>query len=304
MRYDTSIAIKYDTAEAVPIRDIIETLQGFEAVVGEAAKFLPSLVDGVQVQRLEIKVSEIVQQSPLRELFLVALFLAFQDDLEREVTGNIESVTGTQIPDNWDTIVTVLVLVLIFYGVGAIKEMVVGKATDGPSERKLKGLITELAADTGKSEEAIRGCLDARYGDPTLWKRLANATSRFFAPSKRQNSAPIQVNDRQIDHETVQDVPAQYLIDNEADTKPARTFLNAELELHAQDRDHAGRGWAAIPRGIHEQRLRLRLMDDVSAGDVWGHDNITGDITVVYEKVGLDMVPKEIHLHRVTGFGK
>ena len=95
--------------------------------------------------------------------------------------GNIESVTGYDIPSNLDTIVTVLALILVFYGVGAIKDLVVGKAAAGPSERMLEGLVNELAADTGKSPEYIRDRLDARYGDKTLWKRLANATSRFLA---------------------------------------------------------------------------------------------------------------------------
>jgi hypothetical protein len=301
MRQETDFAVRYLTDDRVPIRDIIDSLTGFEAVIAEMAKVLPQIVDGIEVQRVEIKVREIAQESPLREFYVVALFVAFQKSLEPEVVTNIEALTGADIPSNWETIVTVLTLIIVFYGVGAIKDLVFGKGEGGPSERRLNALIEELAADTGKTQRQIRDCLDARYGDRTLWKRLANATSRFFTPSKRQDSAPIEFNRRAIDRETVQDVPAQYLIDHEADTRPARTFNNVQLELHAQDKDHAGRGWAAIPKGIHDQRLRLRLMEDVSTSEVWGHDSIRGDITVVYERVGLDMVAKEIHLHRVNG---
>src|SRR5690606_30407835 len=108
----------------------------------------------------------------------------------------------------------------------------------------------------GKSEEAIRACLDKRYGEPSMVKRLANAASRFFTPSKRLDSAPIEVNDRQIDQETVRDVPAQYLIDHESGTKPSRNFYSVQLELHAQDRDHAGQGWAAVVPGVTDKRVR------------------------------------------------
>ena len=42
-------------------------------------------------------------------------------------------------------------------------------------------------------------------------------------------------------------------------------------------------------------------MEDVSAADLWGKDIITGDISVIYDKVGAEMVPKELHLHNVKG---
>lgn len=301
MRRDTDFTVRYLTDETVPIRDIIESLQGIEAIFAEVGKVLPSLVEGVSVQRVEVKAREIAQESPLRELFAIALFMTFQEDLEREVPTNLENVTGIHIPDNWDAIVTVLAMILVFYGVGAIKDLVFGSSGDGPSKRMLDGLIGELATSTGSRPERIREQLDQRYGDRTLWKRLANAASRFFTPSKKQKSAPIEINGRPIDHETVQDVPAQYLIEHEADTRPARSFADVTLELHAQDRDHAGRGWAAIPRGITDQRLRLRLMDDVSTTELWGHDLVRADVTIIYDRVGLEVVAKEIHVHRVNG---
>lgn len=301
MRHETDFSVRYLTDDPVAIRDIIESLQGVETILWEMANVLPQFIDGLQVQKIEVRVRQLEQESPLRELFLVALFLAFQKDLEREVTGNLESVMGYDIPSNLDTIVTVVALILIFYGVGAIKDLVVGKVAAGPSERMLDGLVNELAADTGKTPDYIRERLDARYGDKALWKRLANATSRFFGPSKRQHSAPIEVNQRQIDHDTVKDVPAQYLIDQEADGRPTRPFTNVPLELHAQDKDNASKGWAAISRGITDQRLRLKLMPEVSPAEVWGHNIVQGDIHIVYEKIGLEKVPKLIQLDRVLG---
>lgn len=301
MRHDTDFAVRYLTDDPVSIREIIESLQGIETVLGEMAFVLPRLVDGLQVERVEVRVREIGQQSPLRELFLVSLFLAFQQDLEHEVVADVASATGYHIPENWDTMVTVLALVLVFYGAAAIKDLVVGKFAPGASQRMLDGLLAELAHETGKSPEHIRKTLEERYGEKTLWNRITKATSRFFAPSKRQDSAPIEVNQREIDRETVRDVPAQYLVDHEADTKLSRPFENVVLELHAKDRDNDGKGWAAVPKGISERRLRLKLVEDVSASEIWGRETVRGDVTVVYERIGADMIPKEIHLRRVIG---
>ncbi|MCF8709239.1 hypothetical protein [Rhizorhapis sp. SPR117] len=302
MQHDTEFSVRYLTDGPVPIRDIIESLRGIETLLQEASRFLPSVVDGLEVQRIELKVREIAQESPLRELICASIFFGFQAQLEDEVPNLITDATGFVVPDRFDTVVTVLALILVFYGAGAIKDLVFGSGPDGAAEKQLKGLIEELAFETGKSPKNIKDALEKRYGDKVLWKRLASATSRFFMPSKRQENAPMEVNNHYFNQETIKDIPAEYLVDHEADNHPARNFPNALLEIHAQDKDHSGRGWAAIVEGISDKRIRLKLMDEVSSSEIWGHDRVRGNITIVYDRIGTEMVPKEVHLHDVTGF--
>ncbi|WP_428027619.1 hypothetical protein [Altererythrobacter sp.] len=301
MRHDTEFAVRYLTEDPVPIRDIIASLQGADTAIREAGRLLPLLVDGVKVEKVEIKVREVAQESPLRELFVIGLFVAFQEQLEEEVPQLITDATGVVIPDRFDTVVTVLTLIVVFYGAGALKDLVFGRGGDGAAKAQLDGLIAEIAPQIGKTENQIRDVLDERYSERTLWRRLANGTSRFFAPSKQQKSAPIEVNGRVIDHQTVQDVPAEYLVDDASEENPSRFFRDAKIELRAEDKDHTGRGWAAIVRAVSEDRIRMKLMEEVSAADLWGKDVITGDISVIYDKIGADMVPKEVHLHNVRG---
>jgi hypothetical protein len=301
VQHNTDFAVRYLTDDPVPIRDIIASLQGAETAIREAGRLLPLLLDGVQVEKVEIRVREVAQESPLRELFVISLFIAFQKQLEEEVPQLITDATGVIIPDRFDTVVTVLTLIVVFYGAGALKDLVFGKGEDGAAKAQLDGLIAEIAPQVGKSETQIRHVLDERYKERTMWRKLANATSRFFAPSKQQNSAPMEVNGRHIERQAIQDIPAEYLVDDATEESRSRFFRNATLELRAEDKDHTGRGWAAIVRAVSESRLRVKLMDEVSAADLWGKNVITGDITVIYDKVGADMVPKEMHLHNVKG---
>ncbi len=301
MQHTTNFSVKYLTDGPVPIRDIIESLQGTDTVLHEMSRLLPSFVDGLQVEKLEIKVREVAQQSPLREVFLVAMFLAFQKQLEEEVPNFITDATGIIIPDRFDTIVTVVALIVVFYGIGAVKDLVTGNGQAGAAEIHLSGLIAELSLATGKTETAIRDTLAKRYGEKAVWRRLANATSRFFAPSKRQDSAPVEVNERRFEREVIQEVPSDYLVEDASETHISRNFSNVKLELHAQDRDHAGRGWAAVIKAVSDSRLRLKLMENVSAEEIWGHDVVNGDVTVIYERIGTENAPREVHLNRVNG---
>jgi hypothetical protein len=299
MRYDTGFNIRYETDQPVPIADIIASLQGVEIALKEAAAFLPRVLPGIQVEHIDVRVREIAQASPLREMFLVAMIVAFQKDLETEVPNAIASFIGLTVPDSFDTLVTVVVLTIMFYGVGAIKTMVFG-SPDGPARPQLGKLITELSCLTGISEEKLRQRLDDRYGEKKPWKRLKEAVQLVFQPSKRQSSVPVQINDRLIEREVVRDIPVDWEIAKAEENEPFRSFEDVLLDIHAQDKDHAGKGWAALIANIADRRVPLKLMTGVSAADLWGRDSVRGDVTVLYGRVADGMVPKAIHLHRLS----
>jgi hypothetical protein len=302
MRYETGFAIRYETENPVPISDIIASLQGVEAALRETAAFIPRLLPGISVQHLDIKVREIAQASPLREMFLVAMIVAFQKDLVEEVPNAIQSLTGLPVPDSMDTLVTVVTLTIMFYGVGALRTLVFGTPS-GPAEHQFDRLVAEVAHLAGLSEEQVRDLLDERYGEKKHWRRLRDAVGNFFRPSKRQDSASIEVNTRILDHNVVKEVPADFVVENAEETSPFRSFENVRLEIHAQDKDHGGKGWAAVIPTIADRRIPLKLMLGLQASEIWGHDEVRGDVTVIYDRVADGMVPKAIHLHKLAAGG-
>jgi|TARA_R110002049_G_scaffold149648_3_gene312699 hypothetical protein len=302
MEHSSEFSVRYLTENPVPIREIIESLQSVETILNETARLLPNVIDGLQVERINIRVREVAQESPLRELFIFSLFLAFQKQLEQEVPDAITEFTGFVVPDRFDTIVTVLALVIVFYGAGAIKDLVFGKGPAGAAENQLNGLLDELSLATGKPVKVLRGVLEARYKDKTLWTRLANTTSGFFAPSKNQESSPVEVNQRRFDENIIRDIPAEFVVEHESQKHPSRPFTDTLLEIHAQDKDRTASGWYAVIPEVSDKRLKLKLMDGVSAAEIWQRDNVRGDVTVLYDRLGVELVPREVHLERVIGF--
>lgn len=299
MRWEADFVIRYDVDDPVPIAEIIESLQAVDVLLRETTAFLPSLFPGLHVEQTEIRVRSVAQESPLREAFVVALLASYQDELSRDVPHAFERITGQTMPADLHTTITVLALILAFYGVDALRRVVLGSGDDGPSKKKLDDLVKELAQTTGHSEKSIHDKLDDRYGQKTAWKRLTEASGRFFKPSKRQGNSPVQVNDRKITHEEIADVPHDYVLDHAAEAEAFRSFADVNLELHAQDRDHSGQGWAAHVPGVTAKRIKLRLMPGVHASDLWNRDQARGDITVSYQRNGQHLVPKAISLDRL-----
>lgn len=299
MQYNSEFQVTYLTPEPTLVKDVIASLQGVETTLNEVGRILPLLLPGLTIEKVDIRIREITQNSPLKEAFGAVLLVAFQKDLEREVPDLISTVTGLPIPERLDATVTVLALIIVFYGIGAMRDLVFGTGKDSQSSKMLDELIAELSVTMGVSALAIRKTLEERYSEKTMWRRLANATSRFFTPSKRQDSAPVEINGRHLDQDLIREIPESFRVEDALDEPVIRDFTNATLDLHAQDKDHAGRGWAAIVAGVSDQRARLKLMAGVPADRLWGHDRITGDITVIFERLGMDLLPKEIHLHRI-----
>lgn len=293
------LSITYQTRGLTPIPDVIAALQAADAAIQDAASLLPSLIDGMKIEQTQIHVRALSQESPLRELFLVTLLVAFQDDLQSEIPPVIEDLLRTKIPDSFDSIVTIVTMIIVFYGAAFLKDVAVKASEDGALRRQLDNLISQLADSTGKTDDEIRKILDAKFSKPGPVKRLAKTVGGFFRPSQREGAAAIIFDRTRVEPDVVREVPYAEEFAEKEDFERYKSYSNVPLEIHAQDKDKSSTGWAAVPLGITEQRLRMKLIEPVTAQDVWTRDTIKGDITIVSRLASDGYIPQEIHLTRV-----
>jgi hypothetical protein len=189
-----------------------------------------------------------------------------------------ELLSGTHVPENFKTIATLSVLIALFYGAAYVKDLVVHVTTDSKNKKQLSAMIKDLSDRTGQTEDQIRKFLDKRYKPKSKLKIIGDAAFKFFKPSKSQPASPIRVNNREISHDLVLDVPQSYTYEQIMDEQSARPFPRVQLELHAQDRGREASGWAAIAHGSGDKRLNMKLVDGVSPDQLWGRDHIQRDI--------------------------
>lgn len=293
------LAITYQTVGITPLADVIEALQSTDTAIRDAVSLLPSLLEGVHIERTQINVRSLSQESPLRELFLVSLIVAFQGDLNKEIPPMLEDILKVDIPDSYDSIVTVLTMIVLFYGAAFIKDASVKAVENGALRRQLNRLIGQIAQSTGKSEEEVRAILDAKYSEPGPVKRLTKTIRGFFVPSQREGGVGIQFDREPIQPEVIREVPIGESYDDRGDLERYQSFEAVELEIHAQDRDRLNAGWAAVPKGICSSRLKMKLMESVGAEDIWTKDTITGNITIVSKLTTSGYKPSEIHLTKL-----
>lgn len=291
--------VEYEVKGPVTVDEIIATLQANADLFQELAPLLERLVPGLTVEQVTLRVREIHHGS-LRELFFAALVVAFQEDLKKEIPPVVEKLFGKSVPEEYDTLVTIAVLALLFYGADFLYRITTKNLGAAKLRHQFEEMVHELSVQYGISEKAVRDYFDERYGKPSRIKKLADATGKFFRPSRRQNNAPVKVGHKRIESDVVSEVPSDVQIDAIEKLQTSEIVEGVEIELHAKDRDRDKQGWAGVIPSISKKRLRMLLNPPIEPEDVWGREVIWGDVMLVREQKGDVFEPVEFHLTRIT----
>lgn len=297
------LSIIYETEIPTPIGDVIVALQSAEGISRDAVSLLPSLIEGLQIDQCSLNVHSLTEGS-LREALFLAVLVTYQGDLSEEVPPMIEDVFNLTVSDKYDTIATVVFLVVLFYGAGLAIDVARKAFTDSLPREKLNELIDILALETGKSSADVRKIVESRFQKPAAAKRVVTQAKRFFQPSQKDKNAPVTFDRDTIASEVVAEVPYSAESDKPQDFDRYEPHEAIALELHAQDRDRAATGWAAIARDISDKRLKVRVMEPVQPAELWGVDEIVADVVVISKLTSDGYVPSEIQVTHVWPRGE
>ena len=256
--------IYYPDNHDVPLSDIAATLLAHERLLPVVADALENLVPGLTIDGRKILL-ERIERSSLNEAFFVALFVAYQKDLERQVPALIETATGIHVSDQYDSIVTVLFLIALYYGAQAIFGRGKKSSKSDPVPVSITGdyaTYVNIAAEQLATDPAsVKAAFDKAVGK----KRIASvqrAAVDLFRPAKRGgNGRILPRNVPPISAQTVADFPdAIALAELDDDIVPVH-LPRATLHIRATDRDKTDKGWAGRIEceDVRTKRLPIRL---------------------------------------------
>ena len=191
MQVDIPLKIVYDTPDRVPIGDVIDSLVALRQILDEGASNLGVFIPDLTVQKVQVTVRRITQESPLQEIFLVTLFLTFQKELEVEVPQAFEAITGISVSDKYDTMLVLSALIVVYYGIGYAKDVISKITTNTILNSKFDDIVRGLSGKIGVREESIKAALRKKYKSKKRLKSIALAAIKFFRPSKTQSNAGI-----------------------------------------------------------------------------------------------------------------
>lgn len=288
--------VVYEVPENSAISDIIDSLRATEQLFFEVPGLLEGLVPGLHIGGVSVHIESLTQTSPLKELFWFTLAVAFQPTMEHDVPPVIEQLTGIHVPEHYEGVAGLLFTLIVLYGADFIYKQVNKVGVGSHIRAQLDSLVKELAAECGVDEDRVRKLMDARFEKRRL-SNLIRSTAQFFSPSKRQGNAPILIGSRRVGSDIVAEFPNDAAIQDFDDSESSKLLQNVEIELHAQDVDRAGQGWAGVIRQVSSDRLRMVIYPPVKPEDIYTKQRITGDVVVLSRRASDgSMVPYLVHL--------
>jgi len=283
MRSEMSQRFTYEIDGTASLSDIAQSLLSIERITREVGPILEGSVRGLSIEKIEISLRELTHASPVKEIFWLAVFVAFQKDLEAEVPTAIEQLTGLPISESYDSIVTVVTLIIIFYGVDWVLQKM---SPTGPSQKVLRifnGLVDDAAIALNVPRESIIGTLEDRYGGNKA-RAIAKPAINFWNIAKRRPGSKVIAGSHEVGSDVISEIPSDLEVASYEAEEISEPFEDVEIELHAQDRDRLKQGWAGIINSVSRDRLRMTLYPPIQPDDIYRQDTIRGDVIVVSKR--------------------
>jgi hypothetical protein len=294
--------VSYDVAGHIQVSIIAESLIANGSLAMEAAFLLEALIPGFVVERAEVSVRRVSHESPLQQSFIVAIVAAFQPDMVRDVPLIFKDLTSIELPHRYDTILTVVVLMIAVHGISkAIERLFPARKTDKIDDNfKTLTIVAGdlIQATPGEIEAAVRG----RLADKKQTK-LTKAIRNFFAPTIGKEGASIVGGGSEISSRALAQIPNFSTAEAESESDASESVFENDqrIIIHAMDRDRGKVGWAGHIPALFEERVPMKLDKTIDPEALFTKTEITGDVLIEYD-IAEDgkKTPTQFHLLRLA----
>ena len=295
--------VQYEITEAVSVDDLVSSIQAHARLLDQAGKILTDAIPGLNIQSQRVSVLNLRQESPLRELFAFSLVVAFQKELTEEVPQIITDITGLNVPDQYDTLVTVLVMLVAIYGVSKAFDAMFPEKPKDNLQKAQDSLSKKAAKMLGITVDRLMASVEVLFTGRSR-RVLVGASQKVFAPTRAHSGAYIsdEKGTALVGPEATRDAQAASGLpfEPEDENKPntdSELYLDVRIILHAMDRDNKKSGWAGHCPDLFDDRIKMHLEKNLEPGALFGKNEIQGDILLIREEdEDGEMQPKEFLL--------
>lgn len=275
--------IVFDTKNDSLVSDVARSLIANEEIIRVACSVLEKCATGLKIDKVDIKFGSTTTNSPLKETLLVAIFTTWQSDLNARVPEMIEDLTGIYIPDKYNQLITIIVLVIVIYGIDIAYKKYVLKDKNDKDNASIsingdKNIIFKIAGDMiGVDPESITDALESSIG-PLQRDSIAKKALEFIRPAKKEGAAKIIGGGAKISAETIAAAPSDLDLEISDEDEFHEHLLNQVVVIHATDLDKTKTGWAGHLPGVWENRIKMQLYPGIDPKSLFGKTQFVADV--------------------------
>jgi hypothetical protein len=286
------------------IDEIIENLKAQKRLLEQGTRVLDAAIPGLVVENVKVKVVTVAAGSLLTEL-VVLIYTSYQDDVQDTIVGGIEGLLSVDIPPEYEALVTLLSLAVVYFVARYAYDKVRERKGDRPPSVHIEGdyntvinvVADKLSVPASRIEHALHDAV------PVARRRsLIGSVRRFLKPREDGRISPVEVTGFGVLNEAgIAEYPSDSEL-SEIDESRNLDIPEATLDIRATDKDRSKTGWAAVIVGDSRfnKRLPMDLYPTVDAEALAKMERVTGDIVVEGERNFQGAFkPKRIHLLNV-----
>ena len=280
MEHTFTHSITYDFDDQATIPEIAASLLANERFIKEAFAVLEVCQPGLEISNLRIRLSEVAQRSPLKEIITAAVVFGFQEDLEEEVPEFIKALTGIDIPDKYDAMITVVVVAVSLWGILSLIERVT-KEKKAPATEAAYNRVTNVAGDLIQvNGDIVRGAITERLSGKRKRATIKGARD-LLMPAKKHNARSIETGaGLSVEKDVIDEMPSE--IDEQLFEPNMEEYdlPNARVSLRAHDLDRAKAGWAGVISDISDKRVKIQIDPSVPSENLFTKEEVLADVRV------------------------
>ena len=292
--------ITYDFDDDASIEEITASLLANARFVRDAIAVIEACHPSLEISECRVRLVSLSQESPLKELLAVALVLGFQSDLEEEVPDFIKALTGIEVPDQYDSMVTIFVMGISLYAALVLIERIY-KGRKSPRVADAYDSATRSAGEISQVDgDKVAEKIEQRMGGRRV-RSTARAARDFFMPAKRHKARSISSSSSvTIGKDVLDEIPSEL---DESMLDERRDMYDLErvtVKLRAHDLDREKSGWASVIEEVSPNRVKTHKDPSIPAATIFTKPSVIADVRVhLLEDDEGEMVPELYVLLRV-----
>ena len=300
MKITFSHSGKY-TGDSFSIDEVIDSLIAQKAILTTAAQFLAEIDPNFSLDDVKIIVNRI-ETNTLSWDILIELYGKYQENIETGVIGGLEEIFETDIPKEYEALVTLAALAVTYIVARYAYDRVFRSGGKSSPSIHISGegntIIQNIAKIVNQSPEAVERALE-RTVPPTKRRTLIGKVADFMRPSRKAPGEKIEIDRApDISADALKEFP------NDAELRAVADSANidvdaASIEIRATDRDKSKMGWSAVIQGDERfpKRLPMDLYPTIDSENLAEHHFVKADLIVECERrADGSLKPKRIHL--------
>lgn len=288
----------YDFDGRATVEEVSKSLIAQEKLVREAFAVIQELFPKLTLGAPKIEFREASQNSPFKTALYAVVAATYAPDLGDDVPDLLNTLFGVDIPDSYDSIVSVLVLVIAIWGLDKVREKLFPGKKETELEAEKQRLLTQAANKAYVTEDHLQEVLDKTLKRHK--RSVMKAAANFLESAKRHKARSLSVTGGEsIQKKAIDAMPSDIDLAQYEPPTEFTEFQSVTVKFRAHDLDK-NKAWAATIEEVSPNRRPLHLAPDVRPEQLFDKKEIKADVLVtsVLDAEG-EYVPNLYYLQKV-----